>query len=224
MDDTAGNPGPASATWPARVVVIEDDQRLREYAIAALAGAEEIAVIGEAATLAAGLELVELRPDLILLDLGLPDGSGIAVIEEVRAKVPLCRILVFTVFEDRVSVLGTLKAGADGYILKDTSAEMVLGHVRAVLAGETPISARAAGHLLTLVRDDAPTVSPEQAKDVPRIAGISGTRAGPQGSGAADGAFALYGRRIYAGHLSQAAGPLARRGSVRGGAGSAYQT
>jgi DNA-binding NarL/FixJ family response regulator len=169
MDETAGKPGPETAAWPARVIVIEDDQRLREYAIAALAGAAEIAVIGEAATLAEGLELVNLLPDLVLLDLGLPDGSGIAVIEEVRARVPLCRILVFTVFEDRASVLGTLKAGADGYILKDTSAEMVLGHVRAVLAGETPISARAAGHLLTLVRDDPPPASPELAKDVPHL-------------------------------------------------------
>jgi DNA-binding NarL/FixJ family response regulator len=169
MNEIPGNPSSEAATRPVRAIVIEDDQRLREYAIGALAGADEIAVVGEAATLAEGLRLVDLLPDVVLLDLGLPDGSGIAVIEAVRAKVPHCRILVFTVFEDRASVLGTLKAGADGYILKDTSAEMVLGHVRAVMAGETPISARAAGHLLTLVRDDPPPASPEQAKSVPHL-------------------------------------------------------
>ncbi len=169
MDETPGNQSSTAAPSPVRVIVIEDDQRLREYAIGALVGASEIAVVGEAATLAEGLELVDLQPDMVLLDLGLPDGSGIAVIEAVRARVPLCRILVFTVFEDRASVLGTLKAGADGYILKDTTAEMVLGHVRAVMAGETPISARAAGHLLTLVRDDPPPASPEQAKSVPHL-------------------------------------------------------
>lgn len=164
MDEMSA-PAPRSV----RVIVIEDDQRLREYAIAALAGADEIEVVGEAGTLADGLELVGLLPDLVLLDLGLPDGSGIAVIDAVRAKKPDCRILVFTVFEDRASVLGTLKAGADGYILKDTTAQMVLGHVRAVMAGETPISARAAGHLLTLVRDDAPPATPAQAKSVPHL-------------------------------------------------------
>lgn len=158
-------------TGPARVIIVEDDERLRTYAKSALAEAEDIAVAGDAGTLAEGLALVDLMPDLALLDLGLPDGSGISVIEAIRAKVPGCKVLVFTVFEDRASVLGTLKAGADGYILKDTSAEMVLGHVRATLAGETPISARAAGHLLSLVRDepvaetaepDAPHLSPRE--------------------------------------------------------------
>jgi len=138
----------------ARVIVVEDDDRLRDYAIAALAGAQEIEVVGDAASLAKGLPLVELRPDLALLDLGLPDGSGMAMIEAIRAVAPGCRILVFTVFEDRASVLNTLKAGADGYILKDTSPGMLLAHVRAMLAGETPISARAAGHLLSLVRGE----------------------------------------------------------------------
>ena len=156
---------------PARVIIVEDDERLRAYAIDALAAALDIAVVGDAGCLADGLPLVDLMPDLALLDLGLPDGSGIRVIEAIRAKVPACKVLVFTVFEDRASVLGTLKAGADGYILKDTTADMVLAHVRATLAGETPISARAAGHLLSLVRDepvaetsepDAPHLSPRE--------------------------------------------------------------
>ena len=140
----------------ARVIVIEDDDRLRRYAIGALADDGEIAVVGEAASLAHGLPLVDLLPDLILLDLGLPDGSGISVIEAARTRHPACRILVFTVFEDRASVFNTLKAGADGYILKDTSGEMLLAHVRSTLAGETPISARAASHLLSMVRGDPP--------------------------------------------------------------------
>ncbi len=145
---------PAATGDPARVIIVEDDERLRAYAKGALAAAGDVAVVGDAGTLAEGLELVRLMPDLALLDLGLPDGSGIRVIEAIRAKVPACKVLVFTPFEDRASVLGTLKAGADGYILKDTTADMVLGHVRATLAGETPISARAAGHLLSLVRDE----------------------------------------------------------------------
>jgi DNA-binding NarL/FixJ family response regulator len=153
MDESETQPPPANRP-AARIIVVEDDDRLRRYAMQALAGAAEITVVGEAGTLAEGLPLVDLLPDLALLDLGLPDGSGISVIEAIREKVPHCRVLVFTVFEDKASVLGTLKAGADGYILKDTSADMLLAHVRATLSGETPISARAASHLLSLVRDE----------------------------------------------------------------------
>lgn len=151
-----------------RVVVVEDDDRLREYAVTVLAEAPEIAVVGQAANLADGLALANLKPHLALLDLGLPDGSGIDLIEAMRASSPGCRILVFTVFEDRTSVLGTLKAGADGYILKDTSADALLTHARATLAGETPISARAASHLLSLVRDE-PVVEEPAAAGAPHL-------------------------------------------------------
>lgn len=148
---------------PARAIVVEDDDRLRRYAADVFAAAPDIEVVGDAATLAAAFPLVDLMPDIALLDLGLPDGSGASLIEAIRAKVPACRVLVFTVFEDKASVLGTLKAGADGYILKDTTAEMLLAHVRATLAGETPISARAASHLLTLVRDEPVAQEPVSA-------------------------------------------------------------
>ncbi len=146
------------------VIVIEDDERLRRYAVGALEQAADLTVLGEAGNLADGLALVDLQPDLVLLDLGLPDGSGLEIIERMHAARPDCRVLVFTVFEDRASVLGTLKAGADGYILKDTSAEQILAHVRATLAGETPISARAASHLLTLVRSDPPVSEAAQVQ------------------------------------------------------------
>lgn len=148
---------------PARVIIVEDDERLRNYAIQALADVDSVQLIGQAGTLADGLPLVDMSPDLALLDLGLPDGSGITVIEAIREKAPACRVLVFTVFEDRASVINTLKAGADGYILKDTTAEMLLAHVQATLAGETPISARAASHLLSMVRDEP--VADEQAAE-----------------------------------------------------------
>ncbi len=169
MDATEPDPAMLAPISTARVIVVEDDERLRNYAIQALAGAGGIEVVGQAGTLADGLPLVDLLPDLALLDLGLPDGSGISVIEAIRAKVPECRVLVFTVFEDRSSVINTLKAGADGYILKDTSAEMLLSHVRATLAGETPISARAASHLLSLVRDEPVGDIEAAAPDAPHL-------------------------------------------------------
>ncbi|MFM5932227.1 MAG: response regulator [Novosphingobium sp.] len=153
---------------PARAIVVEDDDRLRRYAADVFAAAPDIEVVGDAANLADALPLVDLMPDIALLDLGLPDGSGASLIEAIRATVPACKVLVFTVFEDKASVLGTLKAGADGYILKDTTADMLLAHVRATLAGETPISARAASHLLTLVRDE-PVAEEPVSPDAPHL-------------------------------------------------------
>jgi DNA-binding NarL/FixJ family response regulator len=168
MTDPDSSTLPPFPDRPARVIVVEDDARLRDFACTALSGAEGIDLVGEAGSLADGLALVDAVPDLALLDLGLPDGSGIGIIEAIRARVPGCRVLVFTVFEDRSSVLNTLRAGADGYILKDTSLEHLIAHVRATLAGETPISARAASHLLSLVRDD-PVEEPAPGTPVPHL-------------------------------------------------------
>jgi DNA-binding NarL/FixJ family response regulator len=168
MDRTDEHAPVPACDRKARIIIVEDDDRLRAYAISALQAGQEIDIVGDGASLAEGLPLVDLMPDLALLDLGLPDGSGIRLIESIRQKVPSCRVLVFTVFEDRASVLNTLKAGADGYILKDTSAEMVLAHVRETLAGQTPISARAASHLLGLVRDE-PVAEEASLPDAPHL-------------------------------------------------------
>jgi DNA-binding NarL/FixJ family response regulator len=138
----------------AKLVVVDDNVVLRAHFISALRQAD-LDVVGEGGSVAEALALIPLLPDLVLLDLGLPDGNGIAVIDALRSHAPNCKVLVVTVFEDRASVLATLRAGADGYILKDTNAAALAAAVRATLAGETPISARAAGHLLSLVRDDS---------------------------------------------------------------------
>jgi DNA-binding NarL/FixJ family response regulator len=157
-----------------RLIVVEDDVHLRAHALRVLTADPALAVVGEAGTLADGLALVDSTPSLALLDLGLPDGNGQMIIEALHARAPACKVLVFTVFEDRASVINALRAGADGYILKDASADQLLGHVHATLAGETPISARAASHLLSLVRSEpvaaaasadtppAPTLSPRE--------------------------------------------------------------
>jgi DNA-binding NarL/FixJ family response regulator len=83
----------------------------------------------------------------------LPDGSGIDVIKAYKASGHGFKSLVITVFEDKASVLRTLRAGADGYILKDVAPVDVLHSIHAVIAGETPIGGRAASHLLSILHD-----------------------------------------------------------------------
>jgi DNA-binding NarL/FixJ family response regulator len=151
-------------------IVVDDDVILRRRLSAILAGAGDFIVLGEAGTVAEALGLVSREPQLALVDLGLPDGHGIEVIAALRERAPEAKALVISVFEDRASVLGAFRAGADGYLLKDTPDDQMLAHVRETVAGETPISARAAGHLLSFVRaeqrqkpaEDAPSLSPRE--------------------------------------------------------------
>lgn len=159
-------------------IVLDDDVVLRNRLSAILSEAGDFVVLGEAGTVAEGLDLVAQTPQLALVDLGLPDGHGIEVIAALRAHAPGARALVISVFEDRASVLGAFRAGADGYLLKDTPDDQVLAHVRETLAGETPISARAAGHLLSFVRAeqrqqpaaDAPALSPREKELLQHLA------------------------------------------------------
>jgi DNA-binding NarL/FixJ family response regulator len=159
-------------------IVVDDDVVLRRRLSTILAGAGDFVVLGEAGTVAEGVDLVARAPQLALVDLGLPDGHGIEVIAALRAQVPAAKALVISVFEDRASVLGAFRAGADGYLLKDTPDDQMLAHVRETLAGETPISARAAGHLLSFVRAeqrqqpaaDAPSLSPREKELLEHLA------------------------------------------------------
>lgn len=172
---TSGAEGPQR---PLSAIVVDDDVVLRRRFSGVLSGAGDFEVLGEAGSVADGLKLVALAPQIALVDLGLPDGHGVEVIAALRDRVPGVKTLVISVFEDHASVLSAFRAGADGYLLKDTPDEQVLTHVRETLAGETPISARAAGHLLSFVRAEqrqqpatgAPSLSPREKELLQHLA------------------------------------------------------
>jgi len=90
--------------------------------------------------------------DVLLLDLGLPDGRGTRLIPQVRARAPRAQILAFTVFDDESHVLEAIEAGVDGYALKNTRDDALLEVIDSVLRGESPISAAVAGFLLKRLR------------------------------------------------------------------------
>jgi DNA-binding NarL/FixJ family response regulator len=136
-----------------RVLIVEDDRVLRENLVRTVKSDESLELVGEADSVASAIALIALRPDVLLLDLGLPDGAGIEVIKAFQGSGQSIKTLVITVFEDKASVVRTLRAGADGYILKDTLPGDVLKSVHSVLSGEAPIGGRAAGHLLSILRD-----------------------------------------------------------------------
>lgn len=99
-------------------------------------------------------------PDVLLVDLGLPDGSGLDVIAAARACLPDCAVMVSTIFGDETHVLRAIEAGAMGYLLKDLSAEELVAEIRSLHAGGSPINPMVARKLL--MRQVAQSVKPQE--------------------------------------------------------------
>lgn len=133
---------------PCSVLIVEDDLRFRDAFVRAISQAPDMTVAGSAANLAAGLEQLGKRPDVLLVDLQLPDGNGIQLIREASRRLPASDSMVVTVFGDERHVLESIEAGATGYLLKDTPATELIEHIRVLRAGGSPISPVIARQLL----------------------------------------------------------------------------
>lgn len=136
-----------------RVALVEDDVNLQAAMAAAVAGASDMRLLWVSANRADGLRaLADLPADVLLVDLGLPDGSGIDVIRAAVASHPGCGVMVCTTFADEVHVLQSIEAGASGYLLKDGSAGDMLAEIRSLHGGGSPISPLIARQILTRFR------------------------------------------------------------------------
>jgi DNA-binding NarL/FixJ family response regulator len=167
MDNTAPPDFDPSAPREARVFMLEDDPRLRMRLVTLITNAGGFEVAGQAGSVTAGLaELGRMgaNPDLCLIDLGMPDGSGLDIVRAIKARGD-AKVLIFTVFGDQNSVISALEAGADGFVLKDSKDSELLDAMTAALNGGAPISAAAAAHLLRRLRT-AP-IPPQQCPQKP---------------------------------------------------------
>jgi DNA-binding NarL/FixJ family response regulator len=120
-------------------VLIADDQRAVREGLAMLVGlTDDIEVIGTAANGVQAVELTrELRPDVVLMDLRMPEMEGAEATHAIRADLPETQVLVLTTYADDDSVFPALQAGARGYLTKDASAEEIERAIRAVAEGHT---------------------------------------------------------------------------------------
>ena len=142
------------------VVVVEDDPPTRHYLVTSVEATEGIRLVGQAATVAEGRMLLEReRPTVLLVDLALPDGNGLELIEAAKTLSPDTLCLVISVFGDEQSVLSAIAAGAQGYLLKDSTARRIGGSILDLIAGGAPISPPIARHLL--LRFQAPASAVE---------------------------------------------------------------
>ena len=146
-----------------RVVLVEDDVNCQQTIREAIHAAPDMALLSVSSTRAAGLLALEQEPaDVLLVDLGLPDGSGIDIIRAAHARWPNCGIMVSTTFGDEMHVMQSLEAGASGYLLKDSTATDMLAEIRSLHQGGSPISPLIARQILMRFR--------QQDKAAPAVA------------------------------------------------------
>lgn len=137
-----------------RVVVVDDHAVVRRGIASLLDSADDIECVGAAADGASGLEeIARLRPDVVVMDLSMPGLTGVDVIRALREREDPVRVLVLTSFDDGELVLQAVQAGADGYLLKHSEAEVILDGVRSVAAGAAPVDPVVARSLLSSVRE-----------------------------------------------------------------------
>jgi DNA-binding NarL/FixJ family response regulator len=151
----------------AGVVVVEDDPIVAAHVGRGVAARDELALVGSAASLTEARALMDRDADLFILDLGLPDGSGIELIEAIRARggrQP--KILVLSVLGDEETVLAAVLAGADGYLLKDLDTLDIGQQAVDALAGDAPLSPSIAAYVLRHLRRQEGRAKPEEAEPI----------------------------------------------------------
>lgn len=142
------------------VMLVEDDTAFQAAFAAAIAATDDIRLQAIAAAVRPALELIGSTapadaPDVLVVDLGMPDGSGLEVIAAAHWRWPDCAVMVSTTFADQDHVIRSIEFGASGYLLKDSDLDQIAGEVRSLHAGGSPISPRIARQLLMRMQTGA---------------------------------------------------------------------
>lgn len=196
-----------------------------------VAGAADMVLAAAASTRHAGLQMLDGHAcDVLVVDLGLPDGSGIDVIGAAATHWPRCAVMVSTNFGDELHVMRAIEAGAAGYLLKHTKPGGLADEIRSIFHGGSPISPIIARQMLTRFRHLPPArqtparnaaAADEQALRPVVAARAAGAGADHQGlhhrgNRRLDGRLEPHRADLHPAHLPQAEGELARRGDLRG--------
>lgn len=155
-----------ASTFPIfRVGIVEDNFKMRTHFSRIIERARGLELVFAAETLAEAKTMSDERPlDICLVDLQLPDGSGLEFVAHLRDHTD-AKALILTVLGDKVSVLAGLQAGAQGYLLKDTTATQIEHAIQSAMAGANPISPQAATHLLSILNAPKMNAPPQVPKD-----------------------------------------------------------
>jgi DNA-binding NarL/FixJ family response regulator len=148
-----------------RLLLVDDHHVVRAGVRAVFADAAAFDVIGEAGNVADGLAMTSQHtPDVVLLDITLPDGSGLDAVPHLLKASPKTRLVMLSVHEEPAYVLQAVRAGAHGFLRKDASPAILREAVRAVHNGGAFFGADVAVHLAAAIRGEPPTAQPMQEK------------------------------------------------------------
>jgi DNA-binding NarL/FixJ family response regulator len=155
---------------PYSILIVEDDPQFRLTFADAVNSAADLRLAGVADDLPEGLRLLDqTKPDILLVDIGLPSGSGIELIRHAHEHLPASDVMVVTVFGDERHVLECIEAGATGYLLKDTQRPDIVEQIRTLREGGSPISPVIARRLLTRFRTTETPAAPESVEVEPSL-------------------------------------------------------
>lgn len=154
-----------------RVLIADDHSVVRQGLRMFLALDPDIDIVGEACDGVQALELAhELRPDVVLMDLLMPEMDGIQATARVRAELPDSEVIALTSVLEDSSVVNAIRAGAIGYLLKDTEADVLVKAIKAAAEGQVQLSPQAAARLMREVRaPNSPEELTEREVDVLRL-------------------------------------------------------
>ncbi len=144
---------PTPARPPLRLLVVDDHEVVREGLVALLSRRDEFQVVAEAGTVAESLAAARrFEPDLVIMDVRLPDGSGIEACREIRSEFPAMRIVMLTSYPDEEAVLSAILAGASGYLLKQIRGRDLVTALEAVGRGDSLLDPAVTERVLERVR------------------------------------------------------------------------
>lgn len=162
------------------VLIVEDEAEFMLRFCSAVVADPTLRLVGATASGMAAKALLDLqRPDVLLVDLGLPDINGVEVIQYATARNPQCDVLVITMFGDDAHIVASIEAGATGYLLKDASADRIATSIRELRDGGAPISPGIARRVLERFRlvsrpgGKAPDAGPSGQPPAPAAASSS---------------------------------------------------